>query len=76
MIRGKVVTMHGIIAERMPSDRFGVLTDDGQMILAGPSGRLSRDAYQFGTGDRVVVEFNLDRTLPGRIVRCEPAQRT
>jgi translation initiation factor IF-1 len=72
MRRESSITMTGVITDRMPSDRFGVRTEDGQNILATVSTRLWRDAHLFRIGDRVTLDFNLDHPVPGKIFHREP----
>jgi translation initiation factor IF-1 len=67
MLRTEVVELEGIVHALQPSDRYSVVTDDGQSVLAMANTRLAREAIPIRVGDRVTLRLDLDQPTPGLI---------
>lgn len=66
-------TIEAVVEFRLPGDRFAITTPTGEGIIASAGSRLAREAYRIHKGDLVIVEIDLSRPVPGRIVAHRPA---
>ena len=67
MAKEELIEFEGTVEEVLPERRFRVRLDNGHVILAYTSGRMSKAKIRTLAGDRVTVEmtpYDLDR---GRI---------
>jgi len=69
MLRSEVIELEGTVQVLQPSERYSVVTDDGQRVLAVANTRLAREDVQIRVGDRVAFRLDLDQPTPGLITR-------
>jgi len=62
-----VITMRGVVLERLPSASFKVRLDNGHTIIAYTSGQIKQNRISIVIGDKVTVELSTYDLTKGRI---------
>lgn len=68
MAKDKGVEVEGRITETLPNATFRVEIEGGHIVLAHVSGRMRRNFIKILTGDRVLIELNVNDLTRGRIL--------
>jgi translation initiation factor IF-1 len=69
MAKDKGVEVEGRVVETLPNAMFRVKLNEGDhMVLAHISGRMRQNYIKILTGDRVLLELNVNDLTRGRIL--------
>ncbi len=69
MAKDKGVEVEGRVVETLPNAMFRVKLNEGEhMVLAHISGRMRQNYIKILTGDRVLLELNVNDLTRGRIL--------
>jgi translation initiation factor IF-1 len=69
MAKDKGVEVEGRVVETLPNAMFRVKLNEGDhMVLAHVSGRMRQNYIKILTGDRVLLELNVNDLTRGRIL--------
>jgi len=69
MAKDKGVEVEGRVVETLPNAMFRVKLNEGEhMVLAHVSGRMRQNYIKILTGDRVLLELNVNDLTRGRIL--------
>ena len=68
MAKEKGVEVEGRVVETLPNAMFRVELDNGHQVLAHVSGRMRQNFIKILTGDRVLLELNVNDLSRGRIL--------
>jgi len=68
MAKDDVLKFEGVIIKQLPNSMFKVKLDNGNEVLAVPSGKIRINSIKMIEGDKVVVEFSPYDLTKGRIV--------
>lgn len=68
MAKDKGVEVEGRVTETLPNAMFRVELDNGHLVLAHVSGRMRQNFIKILTGDRVLLELNVNDLARGRIL--------
>jgi translation initiation factor IF-1 len=68
MAKDKGVEVEGRVVETLPNAMFRVELDNEHKVLAHVSGRMRQNFIKILTGDRVLLELNVNDLSRGRIL--------
>ena len=68
MAKDKGVEVEGRVTETLPNAMFRVELENGHQVLAHVSGRMRQNFIKILTGDRVLLELNVNDLSRGRIL--------
>ena len=68
MAKDSGVEVEGRVVETLPNATFRVELEAGHEVLAHVSGRMRRNFIKILTGDRVLIELNVNDLTRGRIL--------
>jgi translation initiation factor IF-1 len=68
MAKDKGVEVEGRVTETLPNAMFRVELQNGHKVLAHVSGRMRQNFIKILTGDRVLLELNVNDLARGRIL--------
>ena len=68
MAKDSGVEVEGRVVETLPNATFRVELEAGHEVLAHVSGRMRRNFIKILTGDRVLIELNVNDLSRGRIL--------
>lgn len=68
MAKDSGVEVEGRVVETLPNATFRVELEAGHQVLAHVSGRMRRNFIKILTGDRVLIELNVNDLSRGRIL--------
>ena len=70
-----VITMDGVVTERLPNAMFRVKLENEYEVLAHSCGKIKKNKITIVIGDEVVVELSVYDTSKGRIITRKPVNR-
>ena len=68
MAKEEAIQMNGVVKETLPNTFFRVELENGHVITAHISGKMSKNYIRILTGDKVLVEISPYDLSKGRIV--------
>ena len=67
MAKEELIEVEGVVKEALPNAMFGVVLDNGHLVLAHISGKIRKNFIRILPGDKVKVELSPYDLTRGRI---------